>query len=89
MKQVALSVGLLSLGLAVGLVMPRVLAQAPQGEVPKWEQFCEWTGGRATEKKLVEAVNAGLAANGKEGYQLVNAFGYHTKPILCYRRPAR
>ena len=88
MKQVAFSVGLLSLGLAVGLVMPRVLAQAPQAEVQKWEQFCEWTDG-GTEKRAATAVNAGLAANGKEGYQLVNAFGGRYQPVLCYRRPAR
>lgn len=101
MKQVTFAVGLLALGLALGLVLPQVFAQSPQAErareragvgapgVQQWEQFCEWPSAGGTEKKASKAANASLASHGKEGYQLVSAFGPRYQPILCYRRPAR
>lgn len=86
MKQVVLSVGLLSLGLAVGLVVPGVFAQAPQAEVQKWEQFCERYSG--TGRKPLDKANASAAAHGENGYQLVS-LAWPGDYTYCYRRPAR
>jgi hypothetical protein len=76
------AVGLI--GLAVGLVMPGVFAQAPQAEGQKWEQFCEDHG----PKKGLERANASAARHGKDGYELVGGQWNQTY-TLCYRRPAR
>jgi hypothetical protein len=59
------------IGLAVGLVMPDVLAQAPQAaEVQLREQFCEEYVGS---KKAVSKGSQSAAAHGKKGYQLVSS----------------
>ena len=92
MKQVTFAVGLLVLGLALGLVMPGVFAQAPQAEVQKWEQFCERhrpdQGPR--DDMMAERANPSAAAQGQNGYQLVSAAtNRRDSLILCYRRPAR
>lgn len=77
------SVGLI--GLAFGLVMPAVLAQAPPPEVQKWEQFCETTAPR----KGAADANVNAAAHGKKGYQLVSgSFSPNGTVLYCYRRPA-
>jgi len=76
-------------GLALGLVMPGVLAQAPQAEVQKWEQFCEI---HTHSRKLRQEVNARAKTHGTQGYQLVSGSTYaqnNTSILLCYRRPAR
>ena len=55
-------------GLAVGLVMPRVVAQSAQAEVQKWEQFCEgYDGVRAvknSERERKSPGEEGLPADG-------------------------
>ena len=72
-------------GLALGLIMPGVVAQAP--EVQKWEQFCE----QFPERKFIESGNASMASHGKKGFQLVSGAmqGHMNSIVLCYRRPAR
>ena len=88
-----IAVGLV--GLALGLVLPGVVAQAPQAEVQKWEQFCELYnfGGRGD--MITDRANPSAAAHGKTGYQLVvgtrgGGGGNDTSNlVLCYRRPAR
>jgi len=57
MKQVTIAVGLVAVGLAAGLVMPGILAQTPQAEVQRWEQFCEESGSK---KGALERANARL-----------------------------
>jgi hypothetical protein len=92
MKQVTFAVALIALGLAVGLAMPRVFAQAPQAEIQKWEQFCEISTMRGSAiRKNIEAGNASMASHGKNGYQLatVSTFGDSAVLLLCYRRPVR
>jgi len=89
MKQVTFAAGLLALGLALGLIMPGVLAQAPQGEVQKWEQFCEMAS--LSPRKGMDDANASAEAHGKRGYELVSGapWGGLKTFFLCYRRPAR
>ena len=77
-------------GLAVGLIMPGVVAQTPKAEVQKWEQFCEAYTSRKKTTATIEAANPRVASHGKNGYQLVGAAqgpGYTV--VLCYRRPAQ
>jgi len=75
-------------GLAVGLVMPGVFAQAPQAEVQKWEQFCETQTYRRGTAATVEAANPRIASHGKNGYQLVGGVPSPRGPLVfCYRRP--
>lgn len=73
-------------GLALGLVMPGVFAQAPQAEVQKWEQFCEEHSGP---RVAVRNGNVSMARHGKHGgFQLVSST-WSNALVLCYRRPAR
>ncbi|MDH3653330.1 MAG: hypothetical protein OEN21_03600 [Myxococcales bacterium] len=84
------AVGLIGLGLAVGLVIPGVFAQSPQGEVQKWEQFCEVPPARGGYEKATKMMSESVAAHGKSGYQLVGAAPWDGNIwLLCYRRPAR
>ena len=77
-------------GLALGLVIPGVFAQAPQAEVQKWEQFCETHRSQRGTDKVVKAANPSAAEHGKRGFQLVSvAGGLQGSVVLCYRRPAR
>ena len=89
MKQVTFAGGLLFLGLALGLVIPGVLAQDAQPQVQKWEQFCEPQKFRKSTAASVEAANPRIASHGKNGYQLVSAPSDSGALIFCYRRPAR
>ena len=78
-----IAVGLV--GLAAGLVVPGVVAQTPQAEAPKWEQFCELLKARS-----LTTVSQNAAAYGKKGYELVSgSIGPNGSYFVCYRRPAR
>jgi heme oxygenase len=87
MKQVMIAVALVAAGLAVGLSLPQVFAQAPQAEVQKWEQFCE----KFAQRKWMEEGNENMASHGTKGFQLVSTAvrGEMNSNVLCYRRPAR
>lgn len=78
MKNVALVLGGLALGLVTGVALvPRVMAQGPRPTPTKWQQICEPVN------SIPEASSV-AGARGADGWELVT----YTPGAMCFKRPA-